>query len=182
MAPTGPSDPRPDRHYAGYAQDRWSPNDKLTFTHRRAAATTSGSATATPSASRSSPTSRRRHAHLPGADERRRPTILVKNTNIAPRLGVTYDLTGKGRTVLKAFYGRYYNNIADSFTGANPGGQHDCGYNFLDQNRNGRYDGPSELGTQRLRIRRRLDASVDPDYKTPYDRGDQRVVRDPAAG
>ena len=52
---------------------------------------------------------------------------LVKNTNVAPRLGLTYDLTGKGRTVLKAFYGRYYNNIADSFTGANPARLHDCG-------------------------------------------------------
>ena len=34
---------------------------------------------------------------------------------MAARLGVAYDLTGKGRTVLKAFYGRYYNNLADAY-------------------------------------------------------------------
>ena len=112
--------PTTDLHYAGYAQDRWSPNDKLTLTLGI----------------------RMDYQKVGHGDAVRRPLItdgifpaetnvaantLVKNTNIAPRLGVTYDLTGKGRTVLKAFYGQYYNNIADSFTGANPAELHDRG-------------------------------------------------------
>ena len=69
--------------------------------------------------------------------------------------------------MLKAFYGRYYNNLADGFPAINPGGQSIAEYNFLDQNRNQRYDGPSELGTLRLRVGG--DSTlVDPDFKTPY--------------
>ncbi|HTM34919.1 MAG TPA: carboxypeptidase regulatory-like domain-containing protein [Vicinamibacterales bacterium] len=157
--------PTLDRHYSGYAQDRWSPNERLTFTlgvrldKQRVGY---GDAVRKPlitdvlaDGSRIFPT----ETTVAGQ-------TLVNNTNVAPRLGVTYDLTGKGRTVLKAFYGRYYNNIADSFTGANPGGQAIAEYNFLDQNHNGRYDGPSELGTERLRTGGTA-TSVDPGYKTP---------------
>ncbi len=57
---------------------------------------------------------------------------LVTNTDVAPRLGVSYDVTGQGRTVLKAFYGRYYNNLADGFSSANPGGTNYAEYNFND--------------------------------------------------
>jgi Carboxypeptidase regulatory-like domain/TonB dependent receptor len=158
--------PTLDRHYAGYAQDRWSPNDNLTFTigmrldYQRVGYSDAIRKPAItdllPDGTRIFPT----ETNVAGE-------TLVENTNVAPRLGVTYDLTGKGRTVLKAFYGRYYNNIADSFTGANPGGQSIVDYNFLDQNRNGRYDGPSELGTLRARSGGSA-TQVDPDYKTPY--------------
>jgi hypothetical protein len=92
---------------------------------------------------------------------------ILSNTNWAPRLGATWDLKGTGQVVLKAFYGRYYNNLADGFSAINPGGQSIAEYNFLDQNRNQRYDGPSELGT--LRLRAGADNTpVDPDFKTPY--------------
>jgi len=158
--------PTLDRHYAGYAQDRWAPNANLTFTlgiridKQRVGY---GDAIRKPlitdllaDGTRIFPTQTNVSA-----------ATLVNNTNVAPRLGVTYDLTGRGRTVLKGFYGRYYNNIADSFTGANPGGITTAEYNFLDQNRNGRYDGPSELGTQRLRSGG-ASTLVSPDYKTPF--------------
>jgi outer membrane receptor protein involved in Fe transport len=158
--------PTTDLHTAGYVQDRWSPNDSLTFTlgvridHQKVGY---GDAIRTPiitdvlaDGTRIFPVT----TNVAGS-------TLVNNTNIAPRLGVTYDLTGKGRTVLKAFYGRYFNNIADSFTGANPGGQTFAEYNFLDQNRNGRYDGPSELGTERLRVGGTA-TTVDPDFRTPF--------------
>ena len=36
---------------------------------------------------------------------------VYSNTNWAPRLGLAYDLTGDGRTVLKAHYGQYYDGI-----------------------------------------------------------------------
>ena len=37
--------------------------------------------------------------------------IFTRNS-FAPRIGVSYDLSGKGTTVLKAFYGRFYYNYA----------------------------------------------------------------------
>ncbi len=38
----------------------------------------------------------------------------------APRLGVTYDISGDGKTVVKGHYGRYFINIADDLSAANP--------------------------------------------------------------
>ena len=92
--------------------------------------------------------------------------MLVK-TNFAPRLGFSYDLTGKGQTVFKGFYGRYYNNMADGFSSANPGGTSYAEYNFNDLNHNNRYDGPQELAGLRLRLGG-ADAPVDPNARTPY--------------
>src|SRR5262249_5074608 len=85
----------------------------------------------------------------------------------APRLGVSYNLDGKGMSVLKAFYGRYYNNLADGFSAANPGGTNYVEYGFTDVNRNGKYDGIAELGAFRTRIGG-ADAPVNPDAKTPH--------------
>ena len=97
---------------------------------------------------------------MPGAS-------FFKNKNVAARVGVSYDLTGNGKSVLKAFYGRYYNNLADGFSSANPAGQRYVEYNFNDLNRNGKYDGVQELGTFRTRLGG-ADAPVDPNMKTPY--------------
>jgi hypothetical protein len=158
--------PNVDLHYSGYLQDRWAPSNRLTF----------------------SLGVRIDYQKLSYKDAIRKPIIhdtladgtqvfpeqstvegqtLVTNTNIAPRIGVTYDLTGKGRTVLKGFYGRYYNNLADGFSSANPGGTNYAEYNFFDLNANQRYDGPQELGTLRLRLGG-ASATVNPDLKTPY--------------
>ena len=92
---------------------------------------------------------------------------FLKNTNPAPRLGVSYDLTGKGRTVLKAFYGRYYNNLADGFSAANPGDIRQATFNFIDVHGDQRYHGPENLGTLRSRTGG-ADAPIDPNMKTPY--------------
>jgi hypothetical protein len=160
------SSPNTDMHYAFYGQDRWSPTNRLTITAGL----------------------RVDYQKLGYLESTRRPLItdvlpngtrifpqesvvpagtLVTNTDAAARLGFTYDLTGQGRTVLKAFYGRYYNNMADGFSSANPGGTNYVDYNFLDQNRNGRYDGPSELGTERIRLGG-ASTTVNPDLKTPF--------------
>ena len=80
--------------------------------------------------------------------------------------------------MLKGFYGRYYNNIADSFTGSIPAAIH-RGVQLPRPEPQRRYDGPSDLGTQRLRAG---GASTGrPGLQDAVRRGDQRVVRDPAA-
>ena len=90
---------------------------------------------------------------------------LLTNTDLAARIGVSYSLDRKGQSVLKAFYGRYYNNLADSFSAANPGGTNYVEYAFNDANKNGKYDGVSELGALPHRIGG-ADAPVNPDMKT----------------
>jgi hypothetical protein len=67
-------------------------------------------------------------------------------SNLAPRLGFTYDLTGEGRTVLKAFFGRYYGQVGTGLTASNPAGQRQERYKWTDLNQNGFYDGVAELG------------------------------------
>ena len=96
---------------AFFAQDTWSLNDRLTlnlgfrFGRQRAYYMSSE---LTPYFSEFFPT---------GTIESQ---TLVTWNNFAPRLGLTYDLTGQGKTVLKAHYGRYYNNIADTLSPGNP--------------------------------------------------------------
>ena len=47
---------------------------------------------------------------------------VYSNTNLAPRLGFAYDLTGDGKTVLKAHYGQYYDGMYfQQYTRAVPG-------------------------------------------------------------
>jgi len=158
--------PNLDRHYSAYAQDRWAPNNRLTFTlgvrmdyQRMGYGEAIRKPVITdllPDGTRIFPTTTNVAAHT-----------FFSNTNLAPRLGVTYDVNGKGRTVLKGFYGRYYNNLADGFSAVNPGGISVAEFNFNDRNANRRYDGPSELGT--LRLRTGADSTpVDPDFRTPY--------------
>ena len=76
---------------------------------------------------------------------------LVTNTDISPRVGFSYDLTGKGKTVLKGFFGRYYNNLADGFSAVNPGDITTVEYAFKDVRGDHRYHGPENLGAFRFR-------------------------------
>jgi Carboxypeptidase regulatory-like domain len=159
------SSPNTDLHYAFYGQDRWTVN-RLSITagiridYQKVGYQDSTRvpeiADVLPDGTRIFPAT----STVEGA-------TLVTNTNIAPRLGVSYDVTGQSRTVLKAFYGRYYNNLADGFSSANPGGTNYAEYNFNDPNRNGLYDGPHELGSERLRIGGAT-TTVNTDLKTPY--------------
>ena len=53
---------------------------------------------------------------MPGA------SLLTRN-DVAPRLGVSWDAdSADGKSVIKAFYGRFYFNLADTLRLANPGG------------------------------------------------------------
>jgi hypothetical protein len=154
------SAPNTDRHYSWYAQDRWTAGSRLTVTAGV----------------------RVDYQKVGYQDSVRTPELtdgifpasttvegatLVTNTDVAPRLGLSYDITGKGRTVFKAFYGRYYNNLADGFSSANPGGTNYAEFDFTDPNGNGRYDGPQELGAERLRLGGAT-TTVNPDLDTPY--------------
>ncbi|MGE3492998.1 MAG: TonB-dependent receptor, partial [Vicinamibacterales bacterium] len=92
---------------------------------------------------------------------------LLTSTKVVPRVGVSISPTDDGRTVIKAFYGRYYFNFADRMSNLNPGGTNTRTYRFLDQNGNMLYDGPSELGTL-LASSGGSSTQLDPDLRTPY--------------
>ena len=157
-----------DQHYAGYLQDRWAPNNRLTISagiridYQRLGYAASnrvpvlGGVVVPADGSTIFPST----STVPAG-------TFFGNTNVAPRIGLSYTVDEKGATVLKAFYGRYYNNFADGFSSANPGGTSYVNYNFKDLNHNGLYDGPQELGALINRIGTSA-APVDPNMKTPY--------------
>jgi hypothetical protein len=87
--------------------------------------------------------------------------------SVSPRLGVNLKLTGDGRTVLKAHYGRYYKGtVTGEFESAGPG----ITPKFLFS---GTYDAQGNpLGLELVEDNSQL--RVDPDYKNPYT--DQFIV------
>ena len=127
-----------NRRQAVFAQDRWSVTNRVTLTlgvrYDRQRPYYKASTLA--------PTLRDIFAAtaIPGA------TLLVRNT-VAPRIGVSIDPTGDTKSAVKAFYGRYYNNMAQDFANLNPGGAASRTYKFIDLNGNTLYDGTQELGT-----------------------------------
>ncbi len=160
-----------DQRYAGYFQDRWNPNNRVTVTAglrwdyqrpyylagkrdpliKDVLTASSGSLAGQP---------------MFLTQETATRSVFTRNS-IAPRLGVSYDVTGKGNTVLKGFYGRFYFNYADSFGNLNPGGANYKTFRFLDQNGNRRYDGPSELGALSSSSGG-TSTTINPDMKKPY--------------
>lgn len=54
--------------------------------------------------------------------------------NWAPRVSGIYDLTGQGKTVLKASWGEYYDQIGTGTPGPNPNGTVSQQYNWTDSN------------------------------------------------
>lgn len=99
-------------------------------------------------------------ATVPGA------TLLTSN-QVAPRVGLSYSPADDGRTVLKAFYGRFYFNFADRMANLNPGGTNTRDYRFNDLNGNRLYDGIQELGAL-VASAGGTSTTLDPDLKTPY--------------
>jgi hypothetical protein len=162
-----------NQRYAGYAQDRWNLSGRTTLTlgvrwdyqrpyylegKRDPLITDILPATVANPALIGQPMFAKQS--FPGS------AIITRNS-IAPRLGVSYDLSGKGATVLKAFYGRYYYNYADAFSALNPSGANYKTFKFLDQNGNRLYDGPSELGAF-VSSAGGVSTKVDPNVKKPY--------------
>ncbi|HKB09286.1 MAG TPA: carboxypeptidase regulatory-like domain-containing protein [Vicinamibacterales bacterium] len=97
---------------------------------------------------------------IPGA------TLLERNT-VAPRVGVSIDPTGDTKSAVKAFFGRYYNNLASDFANLNPGGAASRTYRFNDLNGNRLYDGPQELGAL-VATTGGTTTTLDPDLRVPH--------------
>jgi hypothetical protein len=75
--------------------------------------------------------------------------------NVAPRLGFSYDLLGSGKTALKGYYGRFYNQIgSEMLEGTNPNALSTASVVWNDLNGDGRlalgpggtFAGSPELG------------------------------------
>ena len=147
-----------DRHYSAYGQDRFSISDRVTLTyglrydHQRPYYS---SAIRQPTiTSVWGPTT------VPGAS-------LLTADNVAPRVGVSWDMSGDSKSVVKAFYGRFYFNFADNLAGADPGGPNYKDYVFNDLNGNKLFDGTQELG-QVVNSFGGTSTTVDPNLKNSY--------------
>ena len=160
-----------DLRHAAYIQDRWNPNNRTTITAglrwdfqrpyylegkrdpviKDILPAAAGSLAGQP---------------MFAAQTTTGTNVITRNT-FAPRLGLSYDVTGNNNTVLKAFYGRFYYNYADSFTSLNPGGANFKTFRFNDLNGNRLYDGPQELGTL-VSSSGGTSTTIDPNLKTPY--------------
>ena len=100
---------------------------------------------------------------------RRFPERLLTWNVFAPRIGVVYDITGDGKTVIKANYGLYWHNPgAASGSNANPNTGREVGHLQLErhQRRIVAWQ-PGEEGRSRRRARGR-DRALDPNIKAPY--------------
>ena len=162
-----------NQRYAGYAQDRWNANSRTTLTlgvrwdYQRPYYL---DGTRDPIIKDILPPAVVNPA-LIGQPMFKAQTFpesaIITRNSIAPRLGVSYDVSGKGNTVLKAFYGRFYYNYADAFSALNPGGANYKTFKFNDVNGNRLYDGPQELGAF-VGSQGGVSTTTDPNVKKPY--------------
>ena len=136
--PTAVSDTR-DANLHFFAQDTWQINPRLTITagirvaHQFGYYNSADLAPAHPEFFLSG-------VSIPEKD-------IFTWTDFYPRFAATYDLTGEGRTVVKASVSRYTHNVGpDGFQSANPASRQQVIFDFLDPNGNGTYDGQNELG------------------------------------
>ncbi len=92
---------------------------------------------------------------------------LLTSSKVVPRIGISYSPTDDGKSVVKAFYGRYYYNFADRFSNVNPGGTNTRDYRFNDLNGNRTFDGVQELGLL-VASAGGTSTTLDPNLRTPY--------------
>jgi hypothetical protein len=102
--------------------------------------------------------------------------------NAALRFGVSYDLFGTGKTALKAYYGRFYNQFGSEIPeSVNPNGLATLTTTWSDANNNRRAD-PGELGAI-PQFTRGVFPTMDPDATRPFSDEfnvgvDHTIVRD----
>lgn len=88
---------------------------------------------------------------------------------IGPRLSAAYDLTGDGRTAIKASAGRYYYVISTSGTpldNVNPNANYSEQYGWNDLNGDLRFQPGEQTGTPI--VTSGITTSVDPDFSRPW--------------
>jgi outer membrane receptor protein involved in Fe transport len=157
-------DNRNQRH-SGYFQDRWSPTSRATITagvrwdYQRPFYLDGQRDPIIKDVYQGAPIFTKQTT--PGKD------IFTRNS-IAPRVGLSYDLSGKGNTVLKAFYGRFYYNYADQFSSLNPGSANYKTYKFNNLEGDGLYHGPQDLTGNVISSVGGTTTTVDPNMKKPY--------------
>jgi hypothetical protein len=96
-------------------------------------------------------------------------TTVAKLGSASPRVGFAWDITGRGRTVAKAFFGRYYYNTStDIGTLQNPISAGGRRYQFTDRNGNKVLDGADELGRQLATFGGGGAVTIDPNLKHAY--------------
>ena len=94
---------------------------------------------------------------------------LVTFNNWGPRLGIAYDLTGKGKTVIKTSFGQFFNYPAADYAGsANPNASGwYTEYKWTDTNHNGVWD-PGEQGSVVAVSGGSASTTIDPHLKNTY--------------
>jgi hypothetical protein len=95
--------------------------------------------------------------------------VFTFSANVAPRVGVSYDLLGNGRTALKAYYGRFYNQFGSELAEAsNQNALASLQVPWTDPNGNLRAD-PGELNLSTFTgFTAGLFPPIDPDARRPY--------------
>jgi hypothetical protein len=93
---------------------------------------------------------------------------LVDLGNVAPRLGVVWDVTGTGSTALKGSYGRYYHNFGNWLASfVNPNGYLTSYWRWYDDNGDDMWQ-PGEEAEDPYSVSRGASNAIDPNLKQPY--------------
>jgi outer membrane receptor protein involved in Fe transport len=95
---------------------------------------------------------------------------VSESSTFGPRIGLAYDLRGNGRSVFKAYFGRFYFNSAPDTiaAAANPVGRTRLRYRWTDLNGNLKIDGPNEVGAFLRTAAGPSGVTIDPNLERPF--------------